>query len=228
MFLPLTHPQADAISIIAEFHDSQSVEVAFFKNNTWVIDPIDGTKNFVRGVPVWASLIALMDGDEVLVGVVSAPALFRRWYASKKGGAFLQIIKNKREITATRKISVSAVSKLEDASLSISTFASPTTGNRNDGWGTLHAGLMTLAEKVWRTRGYGDFWSHMLVAEGAVDCALEPKLALWDMAPLAIILNEAGGRFSDFRGVDGPNGKNGISTNGLLHEAVLSHFPNLR
>ena len=194
----------------------------------WVIDPIDGTKNFVRGVPVWASLIALMDGDDVLVGVVSAPALFRRWYASKNSGAFLQIIQNKSEIAATRKIKVSAVSKLEDASLSISTFASPTTGNRNDGWGTLHTGLLALAEKVWRTRGYGDFWSHMLVAEGAVDCALEPKLALWDMAPLAIILSEAGGRFSDFRGVDGPNGKNGISTNGLLHEAVLSHFPNFR
>jgi len=186
----------------------------------WVIDPIDGTKNFVRGVPVWATLIALMEGDQVLVGVVSAPALFRRWYASKGGGAYLAV-----NGASARKLSVSSVSQLSDASLSISTFASPNTGNRNDGWGDMHQGLLTLAEKVWRTRGYGDFWSHLLVAEGAVDCALEPRLALWDMAPLAIIVSEAGGRFSDFRGADGPNGGNGVSTNGLLHDAVLAHFP---
>lgn len=198
----------------------------------WVIDPIDGTKNFVRGVPVWASLIALMEVDQVLVGVVSAPALFRRWYASKGGGAFLHINGfsekhdqvNNLENSSTRRLRVSAVRELEDASLSISTFASPTTGKRNDGWGDLHPGLLRLAEKVWRTRGYGDFWSHMLVAEGAVDCALEPKLALWDMAPLAIILQEAGGRFTDFAGVDGPNGANGISSNGALHEEILRYF----
>lgn len=192
------------------------------KNRYWVIDPIDGTKNFVRGVPVWASLIALMEDDQVLVGVVSAPALFRRWYASKGNGAYLRV----NQSDSPRRLQVSAVSKLEDASLSISTFASPTTGNRNDGWGALHPDLLRLAEKVWRTRAYGDFWSHLLVAEGAVDCALEPKLALWDMAPLAIIVAEAGGRFSDFRGVDGPNGANGISSNGALHQALLSHFPN--
>lgn len=186
----------------------------------WVIDPIDGTKNFVRGVPVWGTLIALMEGDEVLVGVVSAPALFRRWHASKDNGAFLSVNGGK-----ARQLNVSSVAKLEDASLSISTFASPTTGNRNDGWGELHPGLLSLAERVWRTRGYGDFWSHLLVAEGAVDCALEPKLALWDMAPLAIIVSEAGGRFTDFHGVDGPNGKNGVSSNGLLHSKILSHFP---
>lgn len=186
----------------------------------WVIDPIDGTKNFVRGVPVWATLIALMDGDDVLTGVVSAPALFRRWYASKGEGAYVHVLNHQ-----ARRIKVSRISRLEDASLSISTFASPTTGNRNDGWGSLHSGLLNLAEKVWRTRGYGDFWSHLLVAEGAVDCALEPKLALWDMAPLAIILKEAGGRFTDFRGVDGPNGKNGVSSNGLLHEEILRYFP---
>lgn len=186
----------------------------------WVIDPIDGTKNFVRGVPVWGTLIALMEGTEVLVGVVSAPALFRRWHASKGGGAFLSVNGG-----AARKLKVSSVAKLDDASLSISTFASPTTGNRSDGWGVFHPGLLTLAEKVWRTRAYGDFWSHLLVAEGAVDCALEPKLALWDMAPLAIIVSEAGGQFTDFRGTNGPNGKNGVSSNGLLHSALLEHFP---
>lgn len=195
----------------------------FNSKRYWVIDPIDGTKNFVRGVPVWATLLALMKNDEVLVGVVSAPALFRRWFASKGQGAFLAV-NGSNANSSTRKLRVSAVNKLEDASLSISTFASPTTGNRNDGWGALHPGLLKLAEQVWRTRAYGDFWSHMLVAEGAVDCALEPKLALWDMAPLAIIVTEAGGRFSDFQGVDGPNGANGVSTNGALHEAILSYF----
>lgn len=220
----------------------------------WVIDPIDGTKNFVRGVPVWASLIALMERSEVLVGVVSAPALFRRWYASKGGGAFLTLNMGflgalseglsagantgantganvgatsalHGGVPAPRRLQVSAVTKLEDASLSISTFASPTSGNRNDGWGALHPGLLKLAEKVWRTRGYGDFWSHLLVAEGAVDCALEPKLALWDMAPLSIIVHEAGGSFTDFTGASGPNGANGISSNGALHQEILTYFP---
>ena len=194
----------------------------------WVIDPIDGTKNFVRGVPVWASLIALMERSEVLVGVVSAPALFRRWYASKGGGAFLTVGATSAlhgGVPAPRRLRVSAVTKLEDASLSISTFASPTTGNRNDGWGALHPGLLKLAEKVWRARGYGDFWSHLLVAEGAVDCALEPKLALWDMAPLSIIVHEAGGSFTDFTGTSGPNGANGISSNGALHQEILTYFP---
>lgn len=197
----------------------------------WVIDPIDGTKNFVRGVPVWASLIALMEGERVLVGVVSAPALFRRWYASTGGGAYLKVTGGNNNGASSagagagvRRLRVSAVTRLEDASLSISTFASPNSGNRNDGWGELHPGLLRLAEKVWRTRGYGDFWSHMLVAEGAVDCALEPRLALWDMAALSIILHEAGGRFSDFAGVDGPNGLNGISSNGALHDEVLGYF----
>ena len=187
----------------------------------WVIDPIDGTKNFVRGVPVWATLIALMEKDEVLVGVVSAPALYRRWHASKGDGAFLTV---NGDIKNARRLNVSAVTKLDDASLSISTFASPTTGNRNDGWGARHSGLLKLAEKVWRTRAYGDFWSHLLVAEGAVDCALEPKLALWDMAPLSIIVNEAGGSFTDFKGAAGPNGANGVSSNGLLHREILSYF----
>lgn len=214
--------------------DDQIVGEEFGSGSTagryWVIDPIDGTKNFVRGVPVWGTLIALMEGTEVLVGVVSAPALFRRWYASKGGGAFLTLTNGTANNGTTnngvpRRLKVSGVAKLEDASLSISTFASPTTGNRNDGWGALHPGLLTLAEKVWRTRAYGDFWSHLLVAEGAVDCALEPKLALWDMAPLAIIVSEAGGQFTDFRGVAGPNGKNGVSSNGLLHNALLAHFP---
>ena len=198
----------------------------------WVIDPIDGTKNYVRGVPVWATLIALMEGDEVVVGVVSAPALFRRWFSQKDGGAYLQVgslssnanADTPAQMNSVRKLSVSGISKLADASLSISTFATPNALGRNDGWGDKQKGLLSLADELWRVRGYGDFWSHLLVAEGAIDIAAEPSLALWDMAPLSLIVKEAGGRFSDFMGVDGPNGANAVTTNGILHEEVLGIF----
>ena len=209
-------------------------------NRRWIIDPIDGTKNYVRGVPVWATLIALMEGDEVVVSVVSAPALFRRWFSQKDGGAFLQVgasspsqvgassvqtVSNpSSQMQSLRKLRVSGISKLSDASLSISTFATPNVLGRNDGWGDKQASLLSLADQLWRVRGYGDFWSHLLVAEGAIDIAAEPSLALWDMAALALIVKEAGGRFSDFAGVDGPNGANAVTTNGLLHEEVLGIF----
>ena len=200
-------------------------------NRRWIIDPIDGTKNYVRGVPVWATLIALMEGDEVVVGVVSAPALFRRWFSQKDGGAYLQVGGGSAQVgggsaqmQSVRKLNVSGISKLADASLSISTFATPNVLGRNDGWGDKQKGLLALADQLWRVRGYGDFWSHLLVAEGAIDIAAEPSLALWDMAPLSLIVKEAGGRFSDFMGVDGPNGANAVTTNGLLHEEVLGIF----
>lgn len=193
-------------------------------NRRWIIDPIDGTKNYVRGVPVWATLIALMEGDEVVIGVVSAPALFRRWFSQKDGGAYLQLGGGSAQMQSVRKLNVSGISKLADASLSISTFATPNVLGRNDGWGDKQKGLLALADQLWRVRGYGDFWSHLLVAEGAIDIAAEPSLALWDMAPLALIVKEAGGRFSDFMGVDGPNGANAVTTNGLLHEEVLGIF----
>ena len=200
-------------------------------NRRWIIDPIDGTKNYVRGVPVWATLIALMEGDEVVVGVVSAPALFRRWFSQKDGGAYLQVGGGSAQLgggsaqmQSVRKLNVSGISKLADASLSISTFATPNVLGRNDGWGDKQKGLLALADQLWRVRGYGDFWSHLLVAEGAIDIAAEPSLALWDMAPLSLIVKEAGGRFSDFMGVDGPNGANAVTTNGLLHKEVLGIF----
>lgn len=201
-------------------------------NRRWIIDPIDGTKNFVRGVPVWATLIALMEGDQVVVAVVSAPALFRRWFSQKGGGAFVQVghLPNptdsllSNQLPSVRKITVSGISKLADASLSVSTFASPNVLGRNDGWGEKQQGLLELADQLWRVRGYGDFWSHLLVAEGAIDISAEPSLALWDMAPLSLIVKEAGGRFTDFAGVDGPNGASAVATNGLLHEEVLGIF----
>ena len=178
----------------------------------WVIDPIDGTKNFLRGVPTWATLIGLIekqsDGREVVVvGVVSAPALFRRWHASEGNGAFVSVNK-----AAPERINVSQVSEVKDASISYSDFI---------GWGERLAPFQELMSSAWRTRGIGDFWSHMLVAEGAVDVAIEPSLALWDMAALDIIVREAGGRFSNVAGVDGSLGGSGLSTNSAIHQKIV-------
>ena len=177
----------------------------------WIIDPIDGTKNFMRAVPVWATLIALVENGEVVVGVISAPALNRRWYAAKGSGAYVLSLPSK-ENDSLRKISVSKVAQLSDASLSFSDLV---------GWGANRNNFIALMDQVWRTRGIGDFWSHMLVAEGAVDVAAEPSLALWDMAAIDIIVREAGGTFTDLQGTPGPHGKSAVSSNSLLHSAAL-------
>jgi len=178
---------------------------------TWILDPIDGTKNFLRGIPTWATLIGLstpaISNNEVIVGVVSSPALFRRWHASAGNGAYVSVNKS-----APAKIRVSQVADLANASLSYSDLV---------GWGARKDAFISLQEKIWRTRGLGDFWSHMLVAEGSVDIAIEPSLALWDMAALDIIVREAGGRFTNIDGAPGSHGKSGVSSNGLLHSAFL-------
>ena len=178
----------------------------------WVIDPIDGTKNYVRGVPVWATLIGLMDGDEVVVGVVSAPLLGRRWWAARDGGAWTG-----RSLTKAARCRVSEVSRLEDASFSFSSVS---------GWEEQKrlAGFLDLTRSVWRTRAYGDFWSHMLVAEGAVDIAAEPVVSLWDLAALQVIVEEAGGVFTDLSGRAAPDGGSAVSTNGSLHDEVLKRL----
>ena len=205
----LLHAHRPEDGIVGEEFGTQGTE----KNRYWVIDPIDGTKNFLRGVPTWATLIGLMERDtdgveKVVVGVVSAPALFRRWYAFEGGGAF--VIVNKE---VPKKINVSAVSSIEDASISHSDFI---------GWGDRLEPFNNLMKSAWRTRAHGDFWSHMLVAEGAVEVAAEPTLALWDMAALDIIVREAGGRFTNLDGLDGSLGGNGLSTNAALHDYVVS------
>lgn len=175
----------------------------------WIIDPIDGTKNYVRGVPVWATLIGLVDGDECVMGVVSAPALGRRWWAAQGSGAWTG-----RSLSQARQIRVSQVSRLEDASFSYSSL---------DGWRETGRGMsfLRLTSDVWRTRAYGDFWSYMLVAEGAVDAAAEPELALYDMAALVPVVTEAGGRFTSLDGRPGPWGGTAVASNGLLHEEML-------
>ena len=178
----------------------------------WVIDPIDGTKTYVRGVPVWATLIGLMDGDEVVVGVVSAPLLGRRWWAGRDGGAWTG-----RSLTKATRCRVSDVSKLEDASFSYSSLS---------GWeeqGRL-PGFLGLTRSVWRSRAYGDFWSHMLVAEGAVDISAEPQVSLWDLAALQVIVEEAGGVFTDLSGRASPAGGSAVCSNGPLHDEVLARL----
>jgi histidinol-phosphatase len=183
------------------------------KDRYWVIDPIDGTKNFLRGVPTWATLIALVENERVVVSVVSSPALYRRWYATVGGGAFVVEGGSVKASPAPRKLSVSKVAAISDASIGYSDF---------QGWGVRRQAFEKLLDSSWRTRGMGDFWSHMLVAEGAVDVAIEPSLALWDMAALDLIVREAGGRFSSLDGIDGPFGPNAISTNGALHAEIVA------
>jgi histidinol-phosphatase len=177
----------------------------------WILDPIDGTKNFVRGVPVWATLIALADGDRVVVGVVSAPALGRRWWAATGEGAWA----GGELVPEPRRIRVSRIGRLADASLSFSDAT---------GWADGGNGLDALQRAVWRTRAYGDFWSHLLVAEGAVDVAAEPELAIWDVAALVAVVEEAGGTITSTSGGHVLAGGGAVSTNGVLHREVLAEL----
>jgi len=171
----------------------------------WILDPIDGTKNYVRGIPVWGTCIALQREGQAMVGVVSAPALGRRWWAALGEGAFAD----------GSPIRVSQVKDLADAQLSydsVMSFEAYGLGER----------FLDLARRCWRTRGLGDFWSHVLVAEGAVDVAAEPEVSLWDVAAVQVIVEEAGGRFTDLSGAARPDGGSAVSTNGLLHDEVLA------
>ncbi|AOW92266.1 histidinol-phosphatase [Rhodococcus sp. WMMA185] len=178
----------------------------------WVIDPIDGTKNFVRGVPVWATLVALLEDGVPTVGVVSAPALARRWWAASGAGAWSTF--NKSE---PGRISVSAVDNLDSASLSFSSLS----GWKDRG---IREQFISLTDDVWRVRGFGDFFSYCLLAEGAVDIAAEPEVSLWDLAPLDVLVREAGGRFTNLAGTDGPHGGSALATNGLLHDEALTRL----
>jgi histidinol-phosphatase len=197
-----------------EFGGLEKLVSAAEGSRFWIIDPIDGTKNFLRGVPTWASLIALAQitstGPKVIVGVVSSPALGRRWFARVGGKAF--VTETFSGMSRTREIQVSKVAKFDDASLSYSDL---------NGWKERKGAFVSLFDSLWRTRAVGDFFSHMLVAEGAVDIAAEPTLALWDMAAVAVIVTEAGGRFTSLDGDEGPFGASGVSSNGLLHNKFL-------
>jgi histidinol-phosphatase len=173
----------------------------------WILDPIDGTKSYVRGIPAWGTLIALERDGEIVVGVVSAPALRRRWWASRGAGAYVD-----RE-----RIRVSRVSAVEDALIcytSLPAFEEHGLGEE----------FRALAARCWAARGFSDYWAHVLVAEGSADLAVEPVMNLWDNAPLQVIVEEAGGRFTDLEGRPRADGGSAVTTNGLLHEAALDAF----
>ena len=175
----------------------------------WIIDPIDGTKNYLRGVPVWATLIGLEVDGEIVLGMVSAPAMGRRWWATQGAGAWTRSVAG-----AVSPLLVSNVDRISQASFSFSD---------EDYWLERGArtGLRYLIDNCWRTRAYGDFWSHILVAEGAVDIAAEPALMPWDMAAIIPIVTESGGRMTGFTGQPPLSEGCAVSTNGHLHELTL-------
>jgi histidinol-phosphatase len=175
----------------------------------WVLDPIDGTKNFSRGAPAWATLIALTVRGEPVVGVASAPALGRRWWAARGEGAWTA------DATGTRRIAVSGVADLADAYLSttdIKTFAAI---GRRDAY-------LRLVDACWETRAFGDFWQYCLVAEGVLDLAVDAAANAWDLAALVPILTEAGGVLTDLSGAATYAGGDGLASNGAVHKAALA------
>lgn len=182
---------------------------ADYVGRQWVIDPIDGTKNFVRRVPTWATLIALMVDGIPRMCVISAPALQRRWWAAEGAGAY-----RCSADSPAKQIHVSEVSELRHASISFSSLI---------GWKrkNLMDNFINMMNYSWRMRGYGDFFSYCLMAEGAVDVAAEPEVCLWDLAALDILVREAGGRFSSLDGRPGPHSGEAVATNALLHDQVL-------
>jgi histidinol-phosphatase len=183
----------------------------------WIIDPIDGTKTFVRGVPVWATLIALAIDGVPVVGVVSAPALGKRWWAASGQGAFITEKLGSRTTHEERRIRVSQVSEIADASISCSGLTRWEAAGRLDQ-------MLGLSRSVWRTRDYGDMWPYMMVAEGLLEVSSEYDLQVYDMAALIPIVEEAGGRFTSVDGEAGPWHGSALATNGLLHDEVLSRL----
>jgi histidinol-phosphatase len=203
--------------LLSEHHPQDSVIGEEFApttlgERTWIIDPIDGTKNFVRGVPVWATLIALRENDQISLGVVSAPALGRRWWATSGNGAWVVELGS----NSPRQLRVSSVQELADASFSFSD---------QSGWDPDQ--FESLRSTTWRQRAYGDFWSHTLLCEGAVDVSAEPELALYDYAALVAIVVEAGGVASQFNGdplpiFDHEVHPSMLCTNGTLHQKCVN------
>jgi histidinol-phosphatase len=175
----------------------------------WVLDPIDGTKNFLRGIPAWATLIALVVDGRPLIGVASAPALRRRWWAADGRGAWAADTD-----AEPQRLGVSAVQDLGDAYVS--------TTHLQD-WTVYHSRerYLALADACWETRAFGDFWQHCLVAEGALDLAAEAIVNPWDLAAVQVIVEQAGGQLTDLDGNPRHDGGNALTSNGRLHDAAL-------
>jgi histidinol-phosphatase len=205
-------------SLIGEEYGSTGENLHGAGSRTWIIDPIDGTANFMRGVPVWATLIALAVDGKPVVGVVSAPAMGRRWWAAPDTGAHTKHIDGR-----TAKLNVSKISDLEHASLSYNSLKLWDENGRLDQ-------LMTLTRKVWRTRAYGDFWAYMLLAEGALEITTEHNLAIYDIAALVPIVEQAGGRITDLHGELTTSSSSVLATNSVLHSTVseLLNHPNVK
>nr|WP_310399194.1 inositol monophosphatase family protein [Nocardia kruczakiae] len=182
----------------------------------WVVDAITGLENYVRGVPVWATQISLLEvspgGYRPIVGVVSAPALARRWWAAKDHGAFTG-----RSLSSASRLRVSGVSHLTDASFAYSTVTAWEEDGRLNNF-------LDLSRDVWRTRAYGEFWSYMMLAEGAIDSCADPRLSPGDMAANAVIVTEAGGTFTGFDGTPHPLSGGAVASNGLLHNELLEYL----
>ena len=193
-------------AVIGEERGGPSAEAG----RAWLLDPIDGTKNFLRGVPVWATLIALVENGTPTVGVISAPALRRRWWAAAEAGA------HTRDPDGTiRPITVSGVGDLADAYLSTTDLGSWTRYRSRESY-------LSLVDATWESRAFGDFWQHCLVAEGAIDLAAEPVVNPWDVAAVQVLVQQAGGRFTDLDGVARYDGGTALSSNRLLHDAALT------
>ena len=190
--------------VIGEEFGAEAGDGAASGAREWIIDPIDGTKSYVRGMPTWSTLIALRIAGEIAVGVVAMPALGRRWWAVRGGGAFAD----------GRSMRVSRIASLADAQM---------TWSGIEDWeavGRLEA-ILSLGRACWRTRGIGDAWQYMLVAEGVAEIAGDPAVKLWDLAAVSLIVEEAGGRFTNLSGERGEWGS-GLATNGLVHDAALA------
>lgn len=179
------------------------------KGRCWLVDPIDGTKNFLRGLPVWATLIALLVDGTPVVGMASAPMLGRRWYASQGAGAW------RRDGHGERQIAVSRVGELPDAYVSTTDLGTWSEQGSRDRY-------LALTDACWENRAFGDFWQHCLVAEGSLDLAAEAEVSPWDVAALQVIVTEAGGSFTDLTGVPRHDGGSALSSNGPLHDAALA------
>jgi histidinol-phosphatase len=191
-------------AVIGEEFGAEGADSAAYR---WIVDPIDGTKNYVRGVPIWATMIGLEHDGEIVSGVVSAPALGMRWWGARALGAF----RNGDPIQSSK------VAILDDAHVSFA-WDSVDSFDR----GGIGERMFGLSRRCWRTRGLGDFWQHVLVAEGAFDVSIDPIVSLWDVAALVPIVDEAGARWTTVDGRRDIDGGSFVCTNGLLHDAVMT------
>ena len=193
--------------VLGEEYDSPEANGA---ERRWIIDPIDGTQAYVRGLPVWGTLLALEVGGEVMLGVVSAPALGRRWWGSRGAGAFVL----GGDDGGPAPLRVSSVAELGDAQLCFGGLEEWEEVGRAQS-------LLELGRACWRSRGFGDFWGYMIVAEGGAEIMLDPVVSVWDLAAPLAIVEAAGGVFTDFSGARTPDGGDALATNGLVHQAAL-------